>query len=121
MTRRAREAISLFFFQRIDVRTSYAHGEADVGLFQGGTVVGAVTGDSHDLAIRRGHAVNYALDEGVLVRGRGARKHAQLRPDLVQKVLLNLAVSVANPPVKLLALQDQEVLAWLYDAALQCD
>lgn len=97
------------------------HCESDVGLLERRSVVGAVACDGDHLARLGDLAVDDALDQGVLVGGRGACQNAQLGPHLVEQVLLHLAVAVADAPVELLALDDEEVVARLHDAALHRD
>ena len=43
------------------------HSEADVGLFEGGTIIGAVTSDSHYFSIGTNFASNDSFDQGILV------------------------------------------------------
>lgn len=102
-----------------DVGSRNAHRETDVGLLQSGAVVGAVARDRHDLAAHGRFAVDHALDQGVLVRGRRPREYPQFRPDLVEEVLLHLALLIADPPVELLALEYEKVLVRLDDAAFE--
>ena len=67
------------------------HGEADIGLLERRSVVGTITRDCDHLAVGIQATVDDALDQSVLVLRRRASQHTQLRPDLVDQVLLRLA------------------------------
>mmetsp|Transcript_122122 Transcript_122122/g.182408 ORF Transcript_122122/g.182408 Transcript_122122/m.182408 type:complete len:718 (+) Transcript_122122:85-2238(+) len=82
-----------------------AHRKADVGLFERRRVVGTVAGNSNSLRHARRHRGLDAADEDVLVEGRGARQHAQVRPHQVKLVLLDVAVGVGHAVAERLAVQ----------------
>jgi len=67
------------------------HGEADVCPPQRRSVVGAVSGDRHDLSlVVVDTAINHRSHQVVLVLRRTPRQHPQSRPDRVHKRLLHL-------------------------------
>lgn len=102
-----------------NVTANYAsyHSEADVRLLQRRTIIGTVASDSDHLTVLRNRALDNALHERVLVGRLRTCQHAQLRPDLVELGLAELAVLVANARVELLALERKKVLAGPKDTA----
>lgn len=59
------------------------HSEPDVCFLQGWTIVGTITGDSHDFSIGTYLAIDDALDQGVLVHRLGSGQDTEFRPDLI--------------------------------------
>ena len=66
------------------------HGEADVSLLKGWTVIGTVSGDSHYFSIGTNFAIDDAFDQRVLVDWLRSGQNSQLGPDLIQLLLRHL-------------------------------
>ena len=80
------------------------HGEADVGLLECGSVVGAVAGDRDHLAVVSQLAVNDTLHQSVLVLRRRPSQHSQPRPHRVKLGRVHL-LQYNNTILKLLSVR----------------
>ncbi|GMS91655.1 hypothetical protein PENTCL1PPCAC_13830, partial [Pristionchus entomophagus] len=83
--------------------------ESNIGLLECGRVIRSVSSDGHDLTILGAFGVDDALHQDVLVRGLSTSEHAKLRPDLVQLVLVHLALLVSDSRIELSTLEREEV------------
>lgn len=97
------------------------HSKSNVCFLKSRSIVGTIARHSYNLAILGNFTVNDTFDEGVFISGRRASQNAQLGPNLIKQVLLDVAVGVTDSSVKFLTIDDKVIHAGRQDATLYGD